>query len=140
MTPSLPGSGAEVHGLTVLYDPWCDLCTHAARWLASQPLLVPMELVPAASPAARSRFPQLDHQATLRDLTVVATGGQVYAGADAWVMCLWATRLYRPLAERLARPGGRSVARTVAKMASRYRRTQKAALGGQRGGGCVAGC
>jgi predicted DCC family thiol-disulfide oxidoreductase YuxK len=139
MTPSLTDR-REVHGLTVLYDPGCDVCTHAARWLVSQALLVPMELVPAGSPAARARFPQLDHRATLQDLTVVATGGQVYVGADAWVMCLWATRLYRPLAERLARPGGRPVARAVVKMASRYRRAERAALGGRRGGGCVSGC
>ena len=51
--------------LTVLTDPGCPLCRRFADWLARQPLLVPLALVPAGSPEARRLFPTLDHDATL---------------------------------------------------------------------------
>lgn len=81
--------------LTVLYDASCGVCRKARKWLESQPKYVPMEFVPAASPAARARFPGLDHDRTLEDLTVVADGRDVYHGANGWLISLWALRGYR---------------------------------------------
>jgi predicted DCC family thiol-disulfide oxidoreductase YuxK len=102
-----------VRRLTVLYDEGCGLCRRFSRWLAAQPQLVPMEFVPAGSALARDRFPALDHAATLREVTVVGDGGQVYTGDRAWVACLWATVPYRPLSERLASPAMLPVTRQV---------------------------
>ncbi len=79
-----------VLGLTVLYDASCSLCTFLRDWLGKQPQLVPLRLVPAGSELARALFPALDHRATLDEITVVGDGGQVYRGAAAWVVCLWA--------------------------------------------------
>ena len=44
--------------MTVLYDAGCRLCRSARRWLESRRQAVPLEFVPAGSPAARSRFPE----------------------------------------------------------------------------------
>ena len=65
-----------------------------------------MELifVPCASDEARKRFPQLDHDLTTKDLTVVANDGAVYFGPKAWLMVLWALTRYRDWAYRLAAP------------------------------------
>jgi predicted DCC family thiol-disulfide oxidoreductase YuxK len=99
------GAGeAAVRALTVLYDAGCGLCRSARRWLESRDQLVPLEFVPAASAEARRRFRGLDHDATLRDITVVADTGDVYVGDGAWLACLWALAGYRELAERLAQP------------------------------------
>ena len=78
--------------LTVLYDVRCALCCRARAWLADQPKYVPMAFVAAGSNEAKRRFPGLDHDSTLEELTVVGWGGEVYRGAKAWVMCLWALR------------------------------------------------
>ena len=101
--PTAHGGGG-VRGFTVLYDAHCPLCRAARRWLASRAQLVPLEFVPAGSAEARRRFPGLDHDATLRDLTVVADTGEVYAGDGAWFACLWALADHRATAERLAQP------------------------------------
>ena len=87
----------------------------------SRPQLVPLEFVPAGSADARRRFPGLDHDATLRDLTVVADTGEVYAGDGAWFACLWALADYRATAERLARPHLLPLARQVVAAASAIR-------------------
>lgn len=107
--------------LTVLYDDRCPLCRAFSAWLARQPLLVPLDLVPAGSSAARRRFPALDHDRTLEEVTVVSDAGAVWTGAHAWVMCLWATAAHRVLAESLARPSRLPLARGAAQLAAGIR-------------------
>ncbi|MFE9447196.1 thiol-disulfide oxidoreductase DCC family protein [Streptomyces sp. NPDC006739] len=118
------GRGAArvpVRGLTVLYDAECSLCTHLRDWLVRQPQLVPLELVPAGSAEARTRFPGLDHGATLDEVTVVGDSGQVYRAAAAWVVVLWALREQRPLAHRLSTPAGARLARGAVLAAAKWR-------------------
>ncbi|MGY4982544.1 thiol-disulfide oxidoreductase DCC family protein [Streptomyces sp. 900105755] len=113
-----------VRGLTVLYDAECTLCTHLRDWLVRQPQLVPLELVPAGSAEARTRFPDLDHSATFDEVTVVGDAGQVYRDTAAWIVVLWALREQRPLAHRLSTPAGARLARGAVLAAARWRGAQ----------------
>ncbi|MGW4044720.1 thiol-disulfide oxidoreductase DCC family protein [Streptomyces sp. NPDC004721] len=117
-----------VRGLTVLYDAECALCSFVRDWLAGQSQLVPLELLPAGSEQAGRRFPGLDHGATLDEVTVVGDSGQVYRGAAAWIVVLWALREHRPLAHRLSTPAGARLARGAVLAAAKWR-------GGRWGGG-----
>ncbi|WP_034214751.1 thiol-disulfide oxidoreductase DCC family protein [Actinoplanes subtropicus] len=101
--PAGLGAG-RVGSFTVLFDEGCPLCRTARKWLAGRAQLVPLTFVPAGSAAARAQFPGLDHEATLRDLTVIADDGTYYMGDSAWLACLWALADYRAAAERLASP------------------------------------
>jgi hypothetical protein len=80
-----------------------------------------LDFVPAAGDEARRRFPDLDHDATLRDITVIADTGDVYIGDSAWLACLWALDGYRELAERLATPQLLPLARRVVDAAAAVR-------------------
>ena len=113
-----------VRRLTVLYDADCSLCTFLRDWLVRQPQLVPLELVPASSEEARQRFPGLDHRATLDEVTVIGDSGQVYRGASAWIVTLWALREQRPLAHRLNTPAGARLARGAVLAAAKWRGAQ----------------
>jgi predicted DCC family thiol-disulfide oxidoreductase YuxK len=116
--------GVPVRGLTVLYDAEYGLCAHLRDWLARQPQLVPLELLPAGSDRARARFPGLDHCATLDEVTVVGDAGQVYRAARAWIVVLWALREHRPLAHRLSTPAGVRLARGAVLAAAKWRGSQ----------------
>ncbi|WP_373462486.1 thiol-disulfide oxidoreductase DCC family protein [Streptomyces sp. V3I7] len=121
------GRGAvrvPVRGLTVLYDAECSLCTHVRDWLLRQPRLVPLELVAAGSEEARRRYPGLDHDATLDDVTVVGDAGQVYRSTAAWIVVLWALREHRPLAHRLSTPTGAAFAKGAVLAAAKWRGRQ----------------
>ena len=107
--------------LTVLYDSGCPICGFFRSWLEAQPKLVPLELVPAESAEARTRFPTLDHARTMREITVVGDDGSVWTDEHAWVMCLWALADYRSLSERLATPRGLRMARAMALSAAGLR-------------------
>ncbi|MEV0217927.1 DCC1-like thiol-disulfide oxidoreductase family protein [Streptomyces sp. NPDC050704] len=115
-----------VRGLTVLYDAECSLCAFLRDWLVRQRQLVPLELVPADSEAARHRFPGLDHAATLDEITVVGDSGQVYRGAAAWIVTLWALAEHRPMAHRLSTPAGARLARGAVLAAAKWREGQAA--------------
>lgn len=119
--PINPQAARPVRGLTVLYDPGCRLCRALRGWLGRQRQLVPLAFVPAGSPAARARFPGLDHAAPLSEITVIGDGGQIFAGDAAWIACLWALAKYRGLAHRLATPAGRPLARAAVLVAARLR-------------------
>ncbi len=90
--------------LTVLYDIECGLCRRAHEWLADQLKLVELNFVPCASDEARQRYPQLNHELTKQDLTVITEDGWVYFGPKAWLMVLWALARYRDWSYRLAAP------------------------------------
>lgn len=127
--PAVAESGRDarrvpVHRLTVLYDAECALCTFLRDWLVRQPKLVPLEPMAAGSQEARRRFPGLDHRATLDEITVVGDAGQVYRGAAAWIVTLWALREHRPLAHRLSTPSGLRLARGAVLAAAKWRGVQ----------------
>ncbi|MFD0371934.1 thiol-disulfide oxidoreductase DCC family protein [Streptomyces sp. NPDC059071] len=120
---------APVRRLTVLYDADCPLCVHLRHWLLRQPQLVPLDLVPAGSREARQRFPDLDHASTLREITVVGDGGQIYRSTAAWIVCLWALAEHRPRAHWLATPAGQPFARATVLAAAKWREALKSGRG-----------
>ncbi len=107
--------------LTVLYDPDCGLCRRAHEWLAPQPKLVELQFVPIQSDEARERFPQLNHDLTTKDLTVISDGGAVYFGPKAWLMVLWALGQYREWSYRLSSPELLPTTRRVVSLISQNR-------------------
>lgn len=110
-----------MRGLTVLYDQDCELCRRAQAWLVRQVALIPLEFIPAGSLTAQRRYPALDHRATLREVTVIGDGGEVYTGAKAWLMCLWALRDYRERALQWSTPERMVLARRFVAWVSRNR-------------------
>ncbi|GAA5004710.1 thiol-disulfide oxidoreductase DCC family protein [Kitasatospora paranensis] len=116
-----PAAAPPVTRLAVLHDPDCGLCRQLTRWLRAQAQLVPLEFVAVASAEARRRFPGVDHEAALGEITVVADTGEIWRGPQAFVTCLWALAEHRPLAHRLSTPAGLPLARAAAFAAARYR-------------------
>lgn len=108
--------------LTVLYDGSCGFCVECARWLAAQPKVLALELMASASIAARTRYPTLTAPGAPEELIVVDDEGGVYRGTHAWIMCLWALREYRSVAEKLARPALLPLARATFALISKSRK------------------
>ena len=116
--------------LTVLYDASCGLCRRARAWLAAQPALVPLEFLPAGGEAARARYPNLDHERTLREMTAISDDGRLWRGDGAWIMCLWALQDHRSQAMRFSGPLLRPLARRFVNRVSAHRHQISSALWG----------
>lgn len=67
--------------------------------MAKQPAYVELGFVP--SDVAHERFEGLGER---EELIVLSDAGDIYRGARAWIMCLWALVEYRELAMRLSNP------------------------------------
>lgn len=133
--------------LTVLYDARCGLCRRFKDWLAQQrPAsngrggVVRLRFVAAGSAIARALYPSLDHEATLREVTVIADDGSVYVGDRAWIVCLWTTWEHRHTAVRLASPRMRPVARAIVQAAAGLRSWTSVREGGDYADGCDGQC
>ena len=107
--------------LHVLFDAKCELCRRVRFWLEHQPAFVPLAFVPLQAPDLEERFPGVTALEPARQILVVADNGDVWRGADAWIMCLWALREYRLWSQRLASPLLRPFARRVCEAVSRNR-------------------
>jgi predicted DCC family thiol-disulfide oxidoreductase YuxK len=93
----------DVSRLTILYDERCAFCLRCRDWLATQPCLVPVELLGAGSAEARRRYGAMPWLGN--ELVVVDGSGRVWVGPPAFLMCLWATARYRGWACTLSKPG-----------------------------------
>jgi predicted DCC family thiol-disulfide oxidoreductase YuxK len=99
--------------LHVLYDARCDMCRSCTRWLMKQEQVIPLEFIPAQNFSALARFPDLDRRELLDELHVISDEGELYRGADAWIICLYALKEYRGWSQRLASPALRPFAQRV---------------------------
>ena len=92
--------------------------------------MVPLSFVPAGQEDAKRLFPSLDHDATLVDLTVIGDGGEVFSGAKAWIICLWALHEYRSIAINLRSPASWWAAKRLVTVVSRNRHRLAVSGGG----------
>lgn len=107
--------------LTVLYDAHCELCCRVRSWLENQAKYIDLKFVAAGSEEAHRRFPQLDHNRTLTELTVIGDNGWVYRDSKAWLICLWALREYREWSLSLGSPELMPIARRLIVWVSKNR-------------------
>ena len=114
--------------ITVLYDEGCPFCRRCRAWLDEEPQEVPIHFLASGSPRAHDichgQVPELGD-----DLVVLAADGRVWAGPEAFVMCLWALRTRRSLAVSLAHPWMMPFARAFFDAISSHRGLLSAILG-----------
>ena len=89
-------------GLTVLYDGSCALCVRCRDFLAQHVSYVPLELLSCQSEEARRRFAAVPWLG--EELVVVSDDGEVWVGAAAFLVCLWALVDYREWSYALSGP------------------------------------
>jgi predicted DCC family thiol-disulfide oxidoreductase YuxK len=106
--------------LTILYDAECTLCRNCRDWMERQPAYVPIEWKPCASREALDAYGAIPWLGA--ELVVVADDGRVWAGAAAFLVCLWALREWREWSYRLSTPALAPFAARLFKSVSAERR------------------
>lgn len=99
--------------LTLFYDARCGLCSQVRRWLETQPAYLRLEFIPYDSPEAVEKLPAIRQLRADEEIVVLANTGEVWQGAGAWVICLWALKEYRAWSVRLASAPMQAVARKL---------------------------
>jgi len=110
-----------IDSLTVFYDPACGVCSRFREWLETQALWLTVEFMGYDEPEAEDVMPELSLLEADKECVVLANDGHWWQGADAWLVCLWATKGYRLWASRLAAPVFRPVLLQVVDLISSNR-------------------
>jgi predicted DCC family thiol-disulfide oxidoreductase YuxK len=98
--------------LLVLYDSECALCRRCRAWLEQEPTFVDLRFLAANADDVQIALAPVRPWLGV-ELIVVSERGEVWLGAAAFLMCLWATRDYREWSYRLSGP-------TLAPVAERF--------------------
>jgi len=117
--------------LYILYDAQSEFALRCYAWISAQPTFCPVEFVPFQAPELVARFPGVEKFRGQEPLLAVSGEGAVYAGPNAFLMCLHALSDYQEWAIRLSAPDllplagrafelflvdGRKMARLMAKL------------------------
>lgn len=100
----------EIRKIEVFYDGRCGMCCSFHEWINRQPRAYRIDFIPYQSPDAERVFPGIGTLDPAREMIVRTDEGEVYRGAEAWVLCLYSCANHRVAARKLASPGMLSVA------------------------------
>jgi len=90
--------------LFILYDAQNEFALRCRHWLGDNPSFLPLEFIPFQSPELLAKIPGVEAYKSSHHLLVVSNEGAVYAGPQAFIMCLYALEKYRDWAGRLSTP------------------------------------
>jgi predicted DCC family thiol-disulfide oxidoreductase YuxK len=106
---------------TVFYDANCRLCARSRRTLERLHPRAELTFIDVRDEAAMRRHPQVDRQAALGQMFVMAPSGRLAGGYDAFLSLAPTVPLLRPLRRLLAWGPVRGVGRTVYRWVARHR-------------------
>ncbi len=94
----------QIKWIEVFYDGRCGMCCTFHEWINRQPRAFGVDFIPYQSPRAERIFPGLGTLDPAREMVVRTDGGEVFQGAEAWVMCLLSCANHQTAARKLAGP------------------------------------
>ena len=100
----------QVKKIEVFYDGRCGMCCSFHEWIHRQERAFQIDFVPYQAERAEEVFPGIHTLDPAREMIVRVDNGEIYRGAEAWVMCLYSCANHRDMAKRLARPAMLAVA------------------------------
>lgn len=100
----------QITKIEVFYDGRCGMCCSFHEWINRQPRAYRIDFIPYQSPDAEKVFPGIGTLDPAREMIVRTDDGNIYRGAEAWVLCLYSCTNHQVAAKKLASPGMLSVA------------------------------
>ena len=87
--------------IKVYIDERCQLCRNLAGWLTNQPAYLKIEIY--QSKDGKTQHPEISEHFG-EELVVINDQGEVFLGAEAWIICLFALKNYREWSVKLSSP------------------------------------
>ena len=112
----------SIHHIKAFYDAQCGMCTKARNRLSAEPTHLDVEFVALQSDTAKELLgTHYDEKQLRKEIHVLADNGDLWVGADAWILLLWATCRWRSLATTLSNPVFKPVVKKVVSLISENR-------------------
>lgn len=101
----------NIKKIEVYYDGRCAMCSTFQEWVSQQHRAFEVEFVPYQSERAEELFAGVLEMDPDRDMIVRTDQGDIFRGAEGWVLCMLSCQSYETWAKRLASPQLLPVAR-----------------------------
>lgn len=92
----------DIKKIEVYYDGRCGMCCTFQEWVSRQQRAFEVEFVPYQSERAGVLFPGVRELDPDRDMIVRTDRGDIFRGAEGWVLCMLSCQSYEKWAKRLA--------------------------------------
>jgi predicted DCC family thiol-disulfide oxidoreductase YuxK len=109
----------NIKKMIVYYDENCAVCRRCKSWMQSQAHYVELEFVAASS--ERAQLSHLNLPSMKDELVLVSDQGEVWVGAQAFIVALWTLKEWRGWSYRLRGDMLRPVAERFFKHVSKRR-------------------
>ena len=94
----------NIQYIEVYYDGRCGMCCTFHEWVNEQTRAFPVRFIAYQDPQAEEWFPGVNKLEPEREMIVRLHDGQLYRGAEGWVLCLLSCKKYQGIARRIANP------------------------------------
>lgn len=113
----------NINYIEVYYDGECGICRKFAGWLVEQKRAFEVRLMAYQSEQAHEVFPEIDAYDPAKEMIVRTDIGEIYRGAEGWVMCLYSCEEHQAKARKMCSPLLLPMAAKVGQVmaANRYR-------------------
>jgi predicted DCC family thiol-disulfide oxidoreductase YuxK len=90
--------------IEVFYDGRCGMCCSFHEWVNRQPRAFEIRFIAYQAAEAEQVFPGIGTLDPAREMVVRTSEGEIFRGAEAWVLCLFSCANYQQTARRLGGP------------------------------------
>jgi len=94
----------SINKIEIYYDGHCAMCCTFQEWLNRQDRAFDVNFVTYQSSQAEVLFPGVTKLDPDQEMIVRTDQGEVFRGAEGWVLCLLSCETYQHIAKRLAAP------------------------------------
>lgn len=94
----------NIEKIEIYYDGHCGMCCTFQEWLHEQKRAFEVQFVPYQSESAKELCPKICELEPDREMIVRTKNGEIYRGAEGWVLSLFSCKKYQDVARRLANP------------------------------------
>ncbi len=91
----------EIKYLEIFYDGRCGMCCTFHEWVNAQERAFGLTFIPYQDPALEHCFPNLAELEPDKQMIVRTDTGELFFGAEAWVLCLLSCKHHQGMARRL---------------------------------------
>jgi len=91
----------NITNLDIFYDGQCGMCCTFHEWVNEQERAFQVNFIPYQDPQAYDIFPGLKELDPEKEMIVRTDQGELFHGAEAWVLCLFSCEHHQAKARKL---------------------------------------
>lgn len=94
----------KLNKVEIFYDGQCGMCCTFHEWVNEQDRAFEVDFIPYQSERAKMEFAEIMALDPEKEMIVRTDEGEIFRGAEGWVLCLYSCTKYQKYAQKLSGP------------------------------------